>query len=322
VIASAREALAAVAALAVYRTAVVPRVTEELACWREAAAAISAPAARALALAAIDEKGLNVEAVSVFAILAPRRGRATAIRAIVALQVAIDYLDSLGEARSEGDSTYLEQLFRAYEANARALPSHAAVAPLLQASVERCGEGQAATHAAEHGDPAALESWASARRAPAVYRWWEVGAGASSSVAAHALVAAAADPATTPADAELLDAAYFPSIGALTVLLDDLVDREEDAAAGAHNYLAYYRDGEQAADRLDLIAQLARAAIAPLRHPRRHAAILAGVVGFYLSAAAAQAPAARPVRDRLLRSGGPAVRAIAAFMRTRRRLSP
>ncbi|HET6999104.1 MAG TPA: DUF2600 family protein [Solirubrobacterales bacterium] len=63
------------------------------------------------------------------------------------------------------------------------------------------------------------------------------------------MIAAAADPATSAAEAELIDAAYFPSIGALTVLLDDLIDRNEDLAADAHNYIAYYRDSEEAANR-------------------------------------------------------------------------
>ena len=53
---------------------------------------------------AIDEKGLNVEAIAVFATLAPRRNRPGAIQAMVALQVAVDYLDSLGEQGSAGDS--------------------------------------------------------------------------------------------------------------------------------------------------------------------------------------------------------------------------
>jgi tetraprenyl-beta-curcumene synthase len=311
--------VAVVWALGVYRARVVPRVRRELAAWRTVAAAIPGPARRRIALAAIDGKGLNVEATAVFAILAPRRTRPMAIRAMVALQVAVDYIDSLGEQGDAGDSAYLDRLFGAYRESARALPSHRAVAAALERAVARCGEGQAATHAAEHGDRAALEAWARAQPAPPVYRWWEVAAGASSSVAAHALIAAAADPRTSAGEAERIDAAYFPSIGALTVLLDDLVDRDEDAAAGAHNYLAYFEDNEDAAARLDLIAQLARAGLACLRHRHRHAAILAGVAGFYISAEEAETPYARPVRARLLRSTGPAVRPIVAFMRLRRR---
>lgn len=306
-------------ALALYRARVIPQVRRELAAWRTVAAAIPNPDHRDTALAAIDEKGLNVEATAVFAILAPRRARTGAIRAMVALQVAIDYLDSLGEQRSPGDRDYLDRLFGSYRQSARALPSYRAVAATLERAIARCGEGQHHTHAAEHGDRAALEAWARAQPAPPVYRWWEVAAGASSSVAAHALIAAAAHPGTSAAEAERIDAAYFPSIGALTVLLDDLVDREEDAATGAHNYMAYYAGSEDAAARLDLIAHLARTGLAGLRRRHRHAAILAGVAGFYLSAEEAGTPYARPVRDRLLHSTGPAVRPIVTFMRLRHR---
>jgi tetraprenyl-beta-curcumene synthase len=313
-----REVAAAVAALGVYRTSVVPLVRREIGRWRGVAEGIPDPLLRTQALAALDEKGLNVEATAVFAILAPRRARPAATRAMVALQVAIDYLDNLGEQRSAGDARYLDRLFGCYRESVAALPAHGAVSATLESAVSRCGEGQAATHAAEHGDRAALESWAREQEAPTVYRWWEVAAGASSSVAAHALIAAAADPRTGAAEAEAVDAAYFPSIGALTVLLDDLIDRDEDARAGAHSYIAYYPSGEEAADRLELIARLARAATAKLPRPRRHAAILAGVAGFYLSAAAAETPYARPSRERLLASAGPAVRPIVAFMRRRR----
>lgn len=314
-----KDAIAVPVALGVYLSRVVPAVRRELGRWREEAEMVPDPVLRGQALDALEEKGLNVEATAVFAILAPRRTRRTAIRAMVALQVAVDYLDSLGEQGSAGDGDYLERLFGSYRESARALPSHDAIATALERAVARCGEGQAHTHAAEHGDRAALEAWALAQPARPAYRWWEVAAGASSSVAAHALIAAAADPAASAADAERIDAAYFPSIGALTVLLDDLVDRDEDAAAGAHNYLAYYSGNEEAADRLESIAQLARAGLAQLRRPHRHAAILAGVLGFYLSAEGTGTPYARPIRDRLLRSAGPAVRPIVAVMRLRHR---
>ena len=269
------------------------------------------------ALAALDEKGLNVEAIAVFAILAPRRARAP--RSGQWLRSRSRSTTSTRSRSSERRATApTSSSSSAPTGDVATLPAQGAVAAALDRAIARCGEGQAHTHAAEHGDRETLEAWARAQPAPAIFHWWEVAAGASSSVAAHALIAAAADPRTTPAGAELVDAAYFPSIGALTVLLDDLVDRDEDAAAGAHNYLAYYADSEDAATRLDLIAHLARVAIAKLRRPHRHAAILAGVTGFYLSAAEAETPYARPIHKRLLDSAGPAVRPIVAFMRRRR----
>ena len=107
-------------------------------------------------------------------------------------------------------------------------------------------------------------------------------------------------------------------IGALTVLLDDLVDRDDDREAGQHNYLSYFADNEQAATRIGLLADRARAAIADLRHPRRHRAILAGVAGFYLSSPGADSGYARPIRGRLLESLDPTVRLIMVAMRLRR----
>jgi len=350
-IAAGRETGAVLLSLAVYRARVVPLVRREMGRWREVAETVPDPELRGHALTALDEKGLNVEATAVFATLAPRRTRATAIRAMVALQVAIDYLDSLGEQASaeplrnglqlhgalaaavapgaepgdwyrfhpqHEDGGYLNRLVSACQESIGALPSQRLTTAAVQRAATRCGAGQSHTHAAELGNPGALEAWATALDAPPVYRWWEVAAGASSSVAAHALIAAAADPKTTNAEAELIDAAYFPSIGALTVLLDDLIDRDADTSSGAHNYVAHYPSGADAANRLDLIARLGRSGIARLRHPHRHAAILAGVAGFYLSAAAAATSYARPIRDRLLRSTGPAVRPIVAFMRQRR----
>ncbi len=130
---------------------------------------------------------------------------------------------------------------------------------------------------------AELEAWVTGREDSTSFSWWELAAGASSSVSAHALIAAAADPGSTGSEAEAIDAAYFPAIGALTVLLDDLVDRDLDIASGDHNYMDYYDDGEMAAERLASIADRSRAAIATLRHHRRHAAILSGVVAFYLA---------------------------------------
>jgi tetraprenyl-beta-curcumene synthase len=340
--------MAVLAALGIYRVRIVPQVRRELERWRRVAAAIPDPSLRAQALAAIDEKGLNVEATAVFATLAPRRRRARTVRAMVALQTAVDYLDTLGEEQAEeplrdglqlhraleaavtpaaaGDDWYrfhpqgddggfLGRLVATCQESIGSLPAVAAVLPTLRGAARRCGEGQSHTHAGAAADSGALAAWATGLGAPAVYRWWEVAAGASSSVAAHALIAAAANAGTSAAEGELIDRAYFPPVGALTVLLDDLIDREEDAAAGEHNYLSYYAEPGETANRLQLIAALAAAALAPLRQHHRHAAILAGVLGFYLGAEGASAPGSRALRDRLLESAPPAVRTIAAIGR-------
>jgi tetraprenyl-beta-curcumene synthase len=337
-------------AFARYEGAVLPRVRRELEGWRRAAAVIPDPFLREQALAALTDKAANAEATGVLACLAPRRGRATLIRASTALQVAVDYLDSLGEqpgpdplrdglqlhgalaaALEPGaqtgdwyahhpqweDGGYLEQLILTCRRAAAALPSVEVVLPLARQAIVRCGEGQSHTHAAAEGDGEALRRWASALAVPSGFEWWEAAAGASSSVAAHALLALAATPGATALQAELVDAAYFPSIGALTVLLDDLVDREVDRASGQHNYLDHYRDDEEAAKRIEAIAGSARRLIEPLPRSPLHGAILSGVLAFYLSSPGAAAPSTRPLRDRLLSSSGLVVRSLARILELR-----
>ncbi|HEY0317515.1 MAG TPA: DUF2600 family protein [Solirubrobacterales bacterium] len=353
----ARGVMALARSFAGYRATVIPTLRREQRRWRGPAEAIPDPVLRRQALAALEGKARNVEAVGVFATLAPRAQRGRAIRVMTALQIAVDYIDTLSEAAAENpledglqlhralvagltpgaeaedwyrlhpqgdDGGYLSALVAACQESLRRLPSQAAILPLARRAVERCGEGQSYTHAAGAAgkgghDPAeSLERWTNELDGPPDYRWWEVAAGASSSVAAHALIAAAARPRATEQEAELIDAAYFPPVGALTVLLDDLIDRDEDAAAAEHNYMAYYRSSEDAANRLELLAGRASAAVAKLPQRRRHEAILAGVAAFYLSAPEASTAFARPIRDRLLDALGQGARGLLAVMRLRR----
>jgi len=334
------EGAAVAFAFARYEGAVLPRVRGELEGWRRAAALIPDPALREQALAALTEKAANAEATGVLACLAPRRGRATLIRASTALQVAVDYLDSLGEqpgpdplrdglqlhgalaaALAPGaqtgdwyahhpqreDGGYLEQLVLTCRQAAATLPSAEMILPFARRAIVRCGEGQSHTHAAAGGNDKALRRWASALATPPGFEWWEVAAGASSSVAAHALLALAATPKATAPQAELVDAAYFPPIGALTVLLDDLVDRDADRAGGQHNYLDRYPDDDLAADGIEAIAAQAQRSISSLPRATMHGAILSGVLAFYLSSPGAAAADTRIIRNRLLASSGPIV---------------
>jgi tetraprenyl-beta-curcumene synthase len=344
-----RDVTALVRALALHRLRIAPTVRRQQSRWVESAAAIPDPRRRQAALAGLRDKGRNAEATGVFALLAPRPRRARALAAITALQTAVDYLDALdeqsdsdlerglalhgallaavsgapaeSERRGEDDDPYLRGLLGACAAHLAVLPAVEAVRPALVEAVRRCGEGQARTHAAASsgaGQVGALREWAEGLAEGggflSGYLWWELAAGASSSVAAHALIAAAADPRTDAAEAAEVEAAYFPPIGALTVLLDDLVDRDADAGAGEHNYLAHCPDPACAAARLGLLADRATSAIAPLRRHPTHAAILAGVAAFYLADPGARTLDSVPVRDRLLASLGTPARVLELFL--------
>jgi tetraprenyl-beta-curcumene synthase len=310
-------------ALAAYLTTVLPGVQKELRRWRKLAEAIPDPEQRGRALAALEEKRSNVEAVAVFATLAPLRRRRAVLRAIVPLQVAIDYRDTLEEAGTEDAERdgYLIALETGWARETECLVGYGAVAPALRTAVDRCREGQRQTHAAAAGDSGELKRWASALTAPPCYRWWELAAGASSSVAAHALIAAAADRRVSSEQATLIDRAYNPAVGALTVLLDDLIDREDDALSGDHSYIGYYSDASAAAARLVAIAGDAQSRLRPLQGSGRHRAILAGVVGFYSSDEAARTSFAAPVAAALRAELGPSARLIATAVVARRRFA-
>jgi tetraprenyl-beta-curcumene synthase len=314
-----KETAAALAALCAYVMTVLPGSRRELRRWRRLAEAMPDPERRARALAALEEKRSNVEAVAVFAILAPLRQRRAVLRAIVPLQLAIDYRDVLEEASKDGESdSFLTALDCGWVREIERLAGCGAVAPTLRAAVQRCAEGQRRTHAAAGGETAELERWASTLKPSSDYRWWELAAGASSSVAAHALIAAAAAPDASTETAALIDAAYNPPIGALTVFLDDLVDLEADRAAGEHNYLAYYASPAEAAERMAWIAEQAATRIEALPHRGRHRAILAGVGAFYLSDTSAQDSYAEAIRRLLPAALGPGAMALSAFVRIRR----
>jgi tetraprenyl-beta-curcumene synthase len=299
---AAREIAAAVSALFAYLTTVLPRVRQEL---------------RQLGPLP-EEKARNAEAVAVFATLAPRRRRAAVVRAIVALQVEIDLRDELEESGEGTGDGRLDQLAARWRQEVAALPAHETVRSRLDGAIERCQQGQLQTHRAAREGSTALRVWAEGLGASSEYRWWEVAAGASSSVAAHALIAAAADPATTTEDTAAIDAAYNPPIGALTVLLDDLVDLAEDHAGGEHTYISYYEGPSEMAGRLSWIAARSDELTIPLPCSGRHRAILAGVAAFYLSAQEAKTDFARPVRARLLSSMGRGTSLLAAFIGVRR----
>ena len=95
--ATVRDGIEVVRALAAYRATVVPVVREGLRGWERVAETIPDPVLREQALFSVREKGLNAEATAVFGILAPRRRRRQAVEAMTAFQVAVDYLDTLGE---------------------------------------------------------------------------------------------------------------------------------------------------------------------------------------------------------------------------------
>jgi tetraprenyl-beta-curcumene synthase len=101
-----------------------------------------------------------------------------------------------------------------------------------------------------------------------------------------------------------IEAAYFPWIGSLHLLLDSLVDRREDAESGQRSLLDYYASPQEAAARLGLLASESLSRVRALPGARRHVLILAGMTAHYLSMPAAAHPYALPAARTVLNAIG------------------
>jgi tetraprenyl-beta-curcumene synthase len=194
------------------------------------------------------------------------------------------------------DNGYLAELVEECRAALATLPSYAAVATAARRGAQRIMEFQSLNLSESQGDHHAFARWARTEIPPATeLEWWEAAAAGGSPLCVYALIAAAADPAVQSEEVEAIENAYFPSIGALHSLLDHLVDRARDAASGERNLIDYYASPLQAAVRMQGLAERAAAAARALPRGRRHAIVLAGMTGYYLSHTEASTPEARPI---------------------------
>lgn len=331
-----------------YWRTVAPVAHAQLKRWTRHAERIPDPALQHAALTNLREEGFNAQATATLATLAPHAHRRATVEAIVALQVTYDYLDSLVErpldnpltegrqlyralhdavapnstptgdyypnTHPSNDAGYLETLVSTVRTALTQLPRHHETANASRLAAQRCAEAQVLAHSNPALSDAQLETWATENAAGTELGWLEFLAGAvSSTLALHALIAAAAEPRTTPTHAHAINDLYL-SISALTTLLDSLIDHEQDIQNMGHTgYTRYYPDHDALAHGISsLIHQaLARARDVP-RRPH-HLMTLAGVVAYYASAPTA--PLDEPAIAQARRELGPTVTPPLAIMR-------
>src|SRR5207253_2235663 len=89
--------LKTLATLSDYGASIVPRARREIHRWAAVAEAIPDPTLRRHATHSIVVDARNAEAVAALAAVAPRRERRTTVELLVAYQVLVDYVDTLGE---------------------------------------------------------------------------------------------------------------------------------------------------------------------------------------------------------------------------------
>jgi tetraprenyl-beta-curcumene synthase len=315
-----------------YWTSVAPLVRAQLRRLEDRAREIPDPALRAIALGKLQAERFNAEVAATLATLAPRPQRARTVEAIVALEVMYDYLDALTEQpapdplrsgrqlsraftdalggasaqtsdyfryHASDDGGYLATLSATTSAALAALPGWSAVSEAARASAARCAEAQVRVHAAPRAGAAQLQEWATAQAAGTALQWREFMAGAVSSVlAVHALIAAAADKRSTPAQAAAIDSTYL-SISALSTMLDGVIDYERDSACGEAWYVRHYDSHAALADRIVAVTRDARRQVQTLPNAAHHAMTLVGVVAYYTSAPQATQGVAAPLTHRV-----------------------
>jgi tetraprenyl-beta-curcumene synthase len=341
----ARAALALVVANARYWTTVAPSVRVELERWRARAEAIDDPQLRALAVSKLEGERFNAEAGAMLATLAPRAHRRNVVTAIVALQVLFDLLDGLTERplqdpladgerlfmpftdalrqgperraaqRRAEDSSYLWELSQAASGAVAGLPAREAVLEPALASARRAAQAQVRMHAATRFGVEQLREWAQTQAHGTDLRWRELVAGAASSVlAVHALIAAAADARSTPVQAVRIADAYL-SICVVLTLLDSLVDQDQDERAGEAGYISLYEDHALLLEELPELTRRASAQARDLPHGAHHVMMLTGVVAYYTSAPGARGELTRPFAARLHAALAPLIGPTLVFMR-------
>lgn len=304
------------------------------------ARAIPDPLLRSVALDALRKWG-NIEGAAAYAASVPPRRRRAAARAMACFQQVYNYLDMLSELPNEEpmanarrlhgallvalepgaehgdyygpchqgeDGGYLVDLVdRARDALAQ-LPSYPLVAAAARSAAERIVAFQSCNTGELEGDYGALGAWARTQSTgDGDLRWWEIAASGGSSLCVYALIAAAGRSCLDAEEVTRIERAYFPWIGALHSLLDNLVDMAEDHATGQRNLIACYPSTLEAIARMQLLAERSMAQARAL-HGDSHALILAAMTSFYLCTPEAYLPAARPVTLAVLAAmGKPAV---------------
>jgi tetraprenyl-beta-curcumene synthase len=309
-----------------YWLTVFPRTAREIRQWQRRAAQIPDPTLRGLGIDSLRERS-NIEGAAAFAAFAPRAHRAAVVRALVAFQAAYNYADLLSEQPHEDaiangrqlhealpdalqaapdpglqqdyyalhpqsdDGGYLRELVGTARAALSTLPSFPAVAGSARIAAERIVIFQSFNVGTQQGDHPALAEWARERTpAGSGLQWWEVAAAAGSSLGVHVLIAAAAEDGLRREEVIALDRAYFPWIGALHSLLDNLVDRKEDVRTDQPSLVSYYTSPLQAATRMRTLAVESVSLARALPRGRRHLLILAAMAGNYLSNPEANTP--------------------------------
>jgi tetraprenyl-beta-curcumene synthase len=316
-----------------YWLSVFPQVCRERRALQARAAQIPDAALRDMAFEA-QGKWSNIEGATAFAAFAPRTHRAAAVRGAAGFQCAYNYLDRLGERPIDDptlngrqlhqallvavdpdaphidyyehyplgdDNGYLAEMIDSCREAVRSLPSYRVVAPSTRKAAERIVAFQSFNTGEHQGDHDSLEAWAQRVKSPDEdLLWWEAAASAGSSLGVHSLIAAAARPGLAREEVLEFDRAYFPWIGALHSMLDNVIDADEDHQTAQRSLISYYASAQEACTRMRTLTRRSIDAAAALPDPLEHELLFAAMACSYLSAPEAAGPQAKPIMQAVL----------------------
>ena len=266
---------------------VFPVVRHELRRLHIEACRIPDPILRYLALDTLAVKWSSLEGAAAFATFVTPALRPAVVRLLVDYQAIFDYADTLmeqpnGDPAANGrqlhaallailepdrphpdyyrhhvggnDGGYLTRLVEGCRSIVAELPAYAPLAATVIESTRRVVEYQCRVSLSTAADHPGLSRWAlHATPHHRRLQWWETCASCGSSLGTLALLAAAANPQTNGHSAEAIETLYWPWAGALHVLLDDLIDRADDAANSQPNLLDLYASPRELAERLGFL---------------------------------------------------------------------
>jgi tetraprenyl-beta-curcumene synthase len=307
--------------IAKYVTKVFPVVDQELTRWIYFAENIPDPNLRQQALASIQMKKFHAQGGSVYSLYPTVIDQVSILKFIVAFQTISDYLDNLcdragvqdefsfrqlhlamldavdpqGELNDyycyypyQNDLGYLDLLVTECRTQLLKLPAY----HLIQHSLKKYIQLYTDLQALKHLDPANRESllftWAKVHQNlyPEISEW-EFAAATGSTLGIFLLVAAASDSSLKLEEVEQIDAAYFPWVSGLHILLDYYIDAGEDLQMGDLNFTHYYNNLLECQERLKFFISQSLKSCTPLRYPKFHQTIIKGLLAMYLSDAKA-----------------------------------
>ncbi len=315
---------------------IFPLTDRELAGWREKLRLCPDGELAAQGLASIRDKRFHVLGGSFFALYCPDKAEEL-VEFITALQTISDYLDNLcdrGGVEDEKafrqlhgsmlaavdpdrpaedyyacypfkkDGGYLQSLVDCCRAKLKRFPAYAAV----RERVLRLTSLYCDLQVFKHLNPALREGrlieWYLHNCRDTSFFWWEFAAACGSTLGIFALTASAAE-GLNGEESKKIEAAYFPYICCIHILLDYYIDQEEDRREGDLNFVSYYHlYGLNCAERMRSLYLKAYNGINRLNYVPFHQVLVRGLPALYLSDRKIERQGLRPEAASLLREAG------------------